>query len=253
MDKLPAFQLIFVWFILVGSIGASADSGNNIQSEGPCKFDIYLATCRVYVQNMYPVEMTVIFNHCHKPTDITFVLKAENQNLDWKYTYVTTNVLESPEIVGFLPDRIVSLRVDMRNDGEHAINVFADFQVDGVADATVMNTTVHMTTQNNCSALGAENIGRILLGVLLTSVLAILFVGVVIHTCVRKVRKNAKCERFPLVDDAESVARASTSFTITPDTPLEPFTVLGASHSAETPTSSTANGFAANSKYNPRT
>lgn len=53
--------------------------------------------------------------------------------------------------------------------------------------------------------------GRILLGVLLTCVMLTLcgFITVYVYR-----HRSDKSDRFPLVDDAEAVARASTSFTI---------------------------------------
>lgn len=60
--KIVIYLLTLLWFYFVETY--------------PCHFASYLATCPVQVSDTYPVEVTAIFNHCHKPMDITFILKV---------------------------------------------------------------------------------------------------------------------------------------------------------------------------------
>lgn len=177
----------------------------------PCQFNGYLGTCAVPIIDGSPVEITIIFHHCHKPVDITFIVEAFQRNVLWKYTYVTTNQVELPEIPGLLSDHNVALHVQMDNIGTDTVNIMADFCIDGNQNVTIMNTTVFISTFDDCFHIGNNLTGRILLGVLLTVMLCLLC-GFII-TYVYRHRTN-KPDRFPLVDDAEAVARASTSFTL---------------------------------------
>lgn len=212
---------VFLIFCVIGL--ASANAWPRIKTVAddsyPCQLIEYLGTCTVSITDDNSVEVTVIVHHCHKPVDITFIVEAFHRNLLWRYTYVTTNPVELPEIHGLLPDHTVALHVQMDSFASDAVNIIADFFIDGNQNLTIMNTTVFVSTFEDCSHIGSNLTGRILLGVLLTFVLLLLcgFVMVYVYQ-----HRSMKSDRFPLVDDAEAVARASTSFTLVANTTDSP-------------------------------
>ncbi|XP_013780688.1 uncharacterized protein LOC106465044 [Limulus polyphemus] len=172
-----------------------------------CSFVGYVATCNIPVRSS-AMNVRVVVNHCHEPIDVTFYLK--NADIDWRYTFVTTNKAESQVISNFPDKHKLELHVELQNFDREKVVVLAEFNLENEKREVFLNSTVNIGSYDTCTSSDSpEN--------LIATIVVFLFIvplvlGIVVYVwCFRCFKKKHQVDQVPLVDDMESRVTGTSS------------------------------------------
>lgn len=172
-----------------------------------CSFVGYVATCNIPVRSS-AMNVRVVVNHCHQPIDVTFYLK--NADIDWRYTFVTTNKAESQVISNFPEKHKIELHVELQSHDKKKVVVLAELNLGNGKREIFLNSTVNIGSYDTCNSTdSSEN--------LIATIVVFLFIiplvlGIVVYVwCFRCFKKKHQVDQVPLVDDMETRVTGTSS------------------------------------------
>lgn len=112
-----------------------------------CHFENYKANCASSI-NSLPVNITVYFNICHEPIDVTFLIKSKNQTFNWRHTFVTTNIAETKSFEEFQQN--IELHVVLNHNDPKQVVIKADFHVDSARGQFIVDEAVQVGDKSVC-------------------------------------------------------------------------------------------------------
>uniref|UniRef100_T1INB8 Integrin alpha-2 domain-containing protein n=1 Tax=Strigamia maritima TaxID=126957 RepID=T1INB8_STRMM len=184
---------------------------NAYQAEMYCQFEGYRAACNVYLRKGVMTKVTAVINHCNVPIDVTFFIKSDEPQVEWDYTFISTNPPQSEAISGFTVP--VLLSVDLEKKREQIV-VKANFHVNEFKDVPLLNNKIQIKSFADCAfGFSPKNTGHIIIGVVLTLLLFAVSGSIICWICYR--RKKTGAELVALVDDMEAESSQPSSSTST--------------------------------------